>query len=49
MIIIIGAGLSGLSFARYLQTHQIPFRIFDRADEQKPQGYGLTMRQETVE
>jgi 2-polyprenyl-6-methoxyphenol hydroxylase-like FAD-dependent oxidoreductase len=49
MIIIIGAGLSGLSLARYLQAQQIPFRIFDQVDEQKPQGYGLTLRQETVE
>jgi monooxygenase len=49
MIIIIGAGLSGLSLARYLHAHQISFRIFDQADEQKEQGYGLTLRQDVVE
>jgi monooxygenase len=49
MIIIFGAGLSGLSLARYLQAHKLPFRIFDGADEQKEQGYGLTLRQDTVE
>lgn len=49
MIIIIGAGLSGLTLARYLQSRDVPFRIFDQSDAQRPQGYGLTMRKRAIE
>ena len=49
MIIIIGAGLSGLTLARYLQAHHVAFRIFDQSDAQRPQGYGLTMRRKAID
>jgi len=49
MIIIIAAGLSDLTLARYLTAHEIPFRIFDQAGEQKAQGYGLTLLVNTVQ
>jgi 2-polyprenyl-6-methoxyphenol hydroxylase-like FAD-dependent oxidoreductase len=47
MIIIIGAGISGITLARYLLDHNIPFRIFDQSPAEKPQGFGLTLREGT--
>ncbi|CAI7652807.1 unnamed protein product [Penicillium glandicola] len=44
-ILIIGAGISGLVLAQYLQRHDIAFRIFDRdsAIDARSGGWGLTL------
>ncbi|EKV10236.1 hypothetical protein PDIP_60820 [Penicillium digitatum Pd1] len=44
-ILIIGAGISGLVLAQYLQRQDIPFRIFDRdsAINARSGGWGLTL------
>ncbi|CAG8333695.1 unnamed protein product [Penicillium salamii] len=44
-ILIIGAGVSGLVLAQYLQNHNIPFKIFDRdsAVDARSGGWGLTL------
>ncbi|CAG7919155.1 unnamed protein product [Penicillium olsonii] len=44
-ILIIGAGVSGLVLAQYLQSHDIPFKIFDRdsAVDARSGGWGLTL------
>ncbi|KAJ5337711.1 hypothetical protein N7452_004439 [Penicillium brevicompactum] len=44
-ILIIGAGVSGLVLAQYLQTHGIAFKIFDRdsAVDARSGGWGLTL------
>ena len=47
MIIIIGAGITGTTLARYLLTHDISFRIFDQSPEERPQGFGVTLREAT--
>jgi 2-polyprenyl-6-methoxyphenol hydroxylase-like FAD-dependent oxidoreductase len=45
MILIIGAGISGLILAQHLQSQSIPFKIFDRdsALEARTGGWGLTL------
>lgn len=48
MILIIGAGLAGLSLARILQKHGRPFRIFDQAPSNRFQGFGLTLHADTI-
>ncbi|CAG8280068.1 unnamed protein product [Penicillium nalgiovense] len=44
-ILIIGAGISGLVLAQYLQRHNVEFRIFDRdsAIDARSGGWGLTL------
>lgn len=44
-ILIIGAGISGLVLAQYLQSHGIAFKIFDRDDavDARSGGWGLTL------
>ncbi|KAJ5468801.1 hypothetical protein N7475_006553 [Penicillium sp. IBT 31633x] len=44
-IMIIGAGISGLVLAQYLQRHDIPFEIFEResAIDARSGGWGLTL------
>jgi monooxygenase len=48
MILIIGAGMAGVTLARSLATKNIPFRIFDQQPSSKPQGFGLTLRADTI-
>ncbi|KAF3807910.1 FAD-dependent monooxygenase nscC [Colletotrichum gloeosporioides] len=48
MILIIGAGMAGVTLARYLHSHNIPFRIFDQQAHFKNQGFGLTLRSDTT-
>lgn len=48
MIIIIGAGLSGITLAQSLLRKNVSFRIFDQSPEEKPQGFGLTLREATT-
>ncbi|KAJ5112044.1 hypothetical protein N7532_000089 [Penicillium argentinense] len=45
MILIIGAGISGLILAQYLHSQSIPFKIFDRdsALDARTGGWGLTL------
>jgi 2-polyprenyl-6-methoxyphenol hydroxylase-like FAD-dependent oxidoreductase len=45
VILIIGAGISGLVLAQYLLNHDIPFRIFDQdsAIDARSGGWGLTL------
>jgi 2-polyprenyl-6-methoxyphenol hydroxylase-like FAD-dependent oxidoreductase len=44
-ILIIGAGVSGLVLAQYLQSHDVPFKIFeqDSAIDARSGGWGLTL------
>ncbi|KAI8147311.1 hypothetical protein BJV82DRAFT_700855 [Fennellomyces sp. T-0311] len=44
-VLIIGAGISGLSLANVLQYHGVPFQIFERdiSREIRPQGWSLTL------
>lgn len=44
-VLIIGAGISGLVLAQYLQRHDVPFKIFDRdsAIDARSGGWGLTL------
>ncbi|KGO63865.1 Monooxygenase, FAD-binding [Penicillium italicum] len=44
-ILIIGAGISGLVLAQYLQRHHVQFKIFDRdsAVDARSGGWGLTL------
>ncbi|KAJ4349756.1 uncharacterized protein N0V89_008374 [Didymosphaeria variabile] len=48
MILIIGAGMAGVTLARYLSSRNIPFRVFDQQAEFKNQGFGLTLRGDTI-
>lgn len=43
-ILIIGAGLSGLTIARLLSHHFIPYAIFGSSPRTACQGYGMTAR-----
>lgn len=49
MIIIVGAGMAGVTLARSLASRDIPFRIFDQQAEYKNQGFGLTLRADTTQ
>src|SRR4051812_34655148 len=42
-VIIIGAGIGGLSFALALHKAGVPFRIFEAASTVKPLGVGLNL------
>lgn len=44
-ILIIGAGIAGLSIAALLTKHRIPFQLFESSDQNsEAQGYGITLR-----
>ena len=43
-ILIIGAGISGLSAARLLVQHDIPVIVFERSSTERSQGYSITIR-----
>ncbi|KAF2444721.1 FAD/NAD(P)-binding domain-containing protein [Karstenula rhodostoma CBS 690.94] len=49
MILIIGAGMAGVTLARHLDSRGIPFRIFEQQTEFKNQGFGLTLRADTTQ
>lgn len=42
-VIIVGAGIGGLSFALALQQAGVPFRLYESAPELKPLGVGLNL------
>lgn len=44
-LVIIGAGIGGLTLGRCLQRHKIPFRIYERADESPRHNYGISLTQ----
>lgn len=48
-IVIIGAGVGGLTLGRCLQRHQIPFRIYERAGELSRHNYGINLAQRTYQ
>ncbi|KAF1978542.1 FAD/NAD(P)-binding domain-containing protein [Bimuria novae-zelandiae CBS 107.79] len=48
MILIVGAGIAGVTLARSLESKDIPFRLFDQQTEYKSQGFGLTLREDTT-
>lgn len=48
MIIIIGAGIAGVSLARHLSSNDLPYRIFDQRRAWTSQGFGLTLREDTI-
>src|ERR1700753_2086065 len=43
-VLIIGAGISGLSLARLLKKYAIPSIVFESTSKLSRQGYGLTAR-----
>jgi 2-polyprenyl-6-methoxyphenol hydroxylase-like FAD-dependent oxidoreductase len=48
-LVIIGAGIGGLTLGRCLQCHKIPFRIYERADESTRHNYGISLTQRTYQ
>ncbi len=44
-VLIIGAGLAGLSLAKVLRRHGIPVAVFESSSSDRTQGYGITIRQ----
>ncbi|KAE8452095.1 hypothetical protein EG329_002261 [Mollisiaceae sp. DMI_Dod_QoI] len=44
-VLIIGAGLAGLSLAKVLRRHGIPAVVFESSSSDRTQGYGITIRQ----
>ncbi|KAI4718445.1 hypothetical protein E4T48_05290 [Aureobasidium sp. EXF-10727] len=44
-IIIIGAGIAGLSAARLLKQKNIPCTVFEQSSPDKSQGYAITLRE----
>ena len=48
-IVVIGAGIGGLTLGRCLQRHQIPFRIYERAGEIPRHNYGINLAQRTCQ
>lgn len=43
-ILIVGAGLSGLTIARLLSNHDIPVCVFEQSTPDRSQGFGITVR-----
>lgn len=43
-VLVIGAGISGLSTARLLVQHHIPVIVFEQSSPQRSQGYSITIR-----
>ena len=43
-VLIIGAGLSGLSTARLLTQYNIPVIVFEQSSPERSQGYSITIR-----
>ena len=42
-ILVIGAGVAGLSLARTLLAHSVPVRIFDKLPQLRKHSYGITL------
>ena len=42
-VLIVGAGLAGLSLARTLSSHRVPVRIFEASPEIRKYSYGITL------
>lgn len=43
-VLVIGAGISGLSTARLLLQHNIPVIVFEQSSPERSQGYSITIR-----
>lgn len=43
-IIIVGSGIAGLTLARVLAKHRIPFRVVEKASPSRREGYGISLR-----
>lgn len=43
-VLVIGAGLAGLSLARVLHHKNIPVQIFESTTREKTEGYGISLR-----
>ncbi|PSN62389.1 hypothetical protein BS50DRAFT_638035 [Corynespora cassiicola Philippines] len=50
-VLIIGAGISGLCLAQYLERRAIPFVVFDRdiSEQSRPQGYRLKLESDAAD
>ncbi|MET3037852.1 FAD-dependent monooxygenase [Chryseobacterium sp. NRRL B-14859] len=48
-IAVVGAGISGLSMANYLEKHNIDYHIFERRKKEDMAGHGFLLPQEGVE
>ncbi|KAI8584527.1 hypothetical protein K450DRAFT_216758 [Umbelopsis ramanniana AG] len=42
-VLIVGAGPAGLSLAQYLKTHGIPYRIVEKSNGDRLQGYSVSL------
>ncbi|KAG2174583.1 hypothetical protein INT44_006846 [Umbelopsis vinacea] len=42
-VLIVGAGPAGLSLAQYLKTHGIPYRIVEKSNDDRLQGYSVSL------
>ncbi|WP_160140219.1 FAD-dependent monooxygenase [Chryseobacterium sp. c4a] len=48
-IAVVGAGISGLSMANYLEKHKIDFHIYERRNKEDLAGHGFLIPQEGIE
>ncbi|WP_232815922.1 NAD(P)-binding protein [Chryseobacterium capnotolerans] len=48
-IAVVGAGISGLSMANYLEKHKIDYHIYERRKKEDLAGHGFLIPQEGIE
>ncbi len=48
-IAVVGAGISGLSMANYLEKHKIDYHIYERRSKEDLAGHGFLIPQEGIE
>lgn len=48
-IAVVGAGISGLSIASYLEKHQLDYHIYERRKKDDLTGHGFLLPKEGIE